>query len=134
MPFLQPSSRRSSPSWRMRWKHGRFPQRLLPSESGESTRVLATETLVANNAIRACIRDRRYEQLVGLIEIGGREGMNTIDESLAELYLTRKISKEEAIANARDPESIEVLTRLPEKPAARRGLFVHGRPPRSLRS
>lgn len=97
-------------------------QRLLPHESG-GQRVLASETLVANNAIRACIRDRRYEQLVGLLEIGGREGMNTIDESLAELYLTRQISKEEAIANARDVVSIEALTRQPEKPAARRGLF-----------
>ena len=97
-------------------------QRLLPRESGGS-RVLATETLVANNAIRACIRDHRYEQLVGLIEIGGREGMNTIDESLADLYLNRQISKEEAIANARDPASIEVLTRQPDKTAPRRSLF-----------
>lgn len=99
-------------------------QRLLPRESGGS-RVLAAETLVVNNAVRACIRDRRYEQLVGLIEIGGREGMNTIDESLAELYLARQISKEEAIANARDPESIEGLARQPEKTTVvtRRGLF-----------
>ncbi len=99
-------------------------QRLLPRESGGS-RALSTETLVVNNAVRACIRDRRYEQLVGLIEIGGREGMNTIDESLSDLYLTRQISKEEAMANARDPSSIEGLARQPEKTAVapRRGLF-----------
>lgn len=89
-------------------------QRLLPREGG-GARVLATETLVSNNAIRACIRDRRYEQLVGLIEIGGREGMNTIDDSLAELYSSRLISKEEAIANARDRERFESMTRTPEK-------------------
>jgi twitching motility protein PilT len=97
-------------------------QRLLPHEAGDS-RVLASETLIVNNAVRACIRDRRYEQLVGLIEIGGREGMNTIDESLAELYLNRQISKEEAMANARDPATIEELNRQPEKPPGRRRLF-----------
>jgi twitching motility protein PilT len=96
-------------------------QRLLPREGGGS-RVLASEILVANNAVRACIRDRRYEQLVGLLEIGARDGMNTIDESLADLYLSRQISKEEAMANARDPAAIEGLTRQPEK-AQRRGLF-----------
>ncbi len=96
-------------------------QRLLPREGGGS-RVLASETLIANNAIRACIRDRRYEQLVGLLEIGGREGMNTIDETLADLYLSRQISKEEAIANARDAVRFESLSRQPEK-QPRRGLF-----------
>lgn len=96
-------------------------QRLLPREDGAG-RVLVSETLIANNAIRACIRDRRYEQLVGLLEIGGREGMNTIDDALAELYLARQISKEEAVRNARDVARIEALTRQPvEKP--RRGLF-----------
>ena len=84
--------------------------------------MLASETLVANNAIRACIRDRRYEQLVGMIEIGVREGMNTIDDSLSELYLSRQIRKEDAVANARDSARIEALARQPEKPQ-RRGLF-----------
>ena len=47
-------------------------QRLLPSESG-GRRVLATEVLVANTAVRATIRER-WEQIVGLIEIGARTG------------------------------------------------------------
>jgi twitching motility protein PilT len=90
---------------------GILSQRLLPREGGG--RVLATETLFANNAIRACIRDRRYEQLVGLIEIGAKDGMNTIDESLADLYENRLISKEEAIAHARDRERLESMTLAP---------------------
>jgi len=96
-------------------------QRLLPREGGGG-RVLASEILVANSGVRACIRDRRYEQLVGLIEIGARDGMSTIDESLADLYLARQISKEEAIANARDVSRFESLSRQPEK-QQRRGLF-----------
>ncbi len=86
-------------------------QRLLPSESG-GKRVLATEVLVANTAVRATIRERRWEQIVGLIEIGAKDGMRTFDESLAELYLWRQISKEEAIANARDKTRFENLLRV----------------------
>ena len=87
-------------------------QRLLPKESGHG-RALATEILTANTAVRACIRERRWEQLVGLIEIGARDGMHTIDDSLSNLYIQRIISKEEAIANARDPSTIEPLLRSP---------------------
>ncbi len=94
-------------------------QRLIPKEDG-SGRVLATEILAANPAVRACIRERRWEQLVGLIEIGAKDGMHTIDEDLSGLYLSRQISKEQAIANARDRATLESLNREPEAPAKKR--------------
>ena len=87
-------------------------QRLIPCEDG-SGRVLASETLVANSGVRACIRERRWEQLVGLIEIGAKDGMFTIDEDLCGLYLSRQISKEHALSNARDKGRIEALLRDP---------------------
>ena len=93
-------------------------QRLLPGEEG-GTRVLATEVLVANTGVRATIRERRWEQIVGLLEIGAKDGMHTFDDSLNDLYLARKISKEEAIANARDKTRFEDLQRESKK----RGLF-----------
>jgi twitching motility protein PilT len=86
-------------------------QRLLPGESG-GRQVLATEILAANTAVRATIRERRWEQIVGLIEIGAKDGMRTFDESLAELYLARQISKEQAIANARDKTRFESMLRM----------------------
>ncbi|HEY5791832.1 MAG TPA: type IV pilus twitching motility protein PilT [Chthoniobacterales bacterium] len=67
-------------------------------------RVLASETLIANTAVRACIRERRWEQLVGLIEIGSKDGMNTLEESLASLVKTGQITPEQAEAEARDPD------------------------------
>jgi len=94
-------------------------QRLLPNESG-GARSIASEILFANNAVRACIRDRRTEQLVGLIEIGAREGMNTIDDSLADLFANGLISREQALAHARDRARFEALARPPEK---RKGIF-----------
>ena len=78
-------------------------QRLLPTPSGQG-RALASETLIVNTAVRACIRERRWEQLVGLIEIGGRDGMNTIEESLSDLVHTGAITEEQGMAEARDPE------------------------------
>ena len=95
-------------------------QRLIPKEDGTG-RVLASETLVANAGVRACIRERRWEQLVGLIEIGAKDGMHTIDEDLAGLYLSLQISKEQAIANARDRARFEALTR--EVQTQKKGLF-----------
>jgi twitching motility protein PilT len=93
-------------------------QRLIPREDGQG-RILASEILVANPGIRACIRERRWEQLVGLVEIGRQEGMHTIDEDLERLYREGIIAKEEAVANARNPGSMEMLHREPR----RRGLF-----------
>ena len=85
-------------------------QRLLPREDGNG-RVVATEILMANNGVRASIREQRWEQLVGLIEIGRKDGMHTIDKDLARLYLDGWISKEEAVSNARDQKFVESLYR-----------------------
>jgi twitching motility protein PilT len=93
-------------------------QRLLPGEEG-GTRCLATEVLVANTGVRTNIRERRWEQIVGLLEIGAKDGMHTFDDSLSDLYLSRLISKEAAIANARDKSRFENLLRENKK----RGLF-----------
>jgi len=80
-------------------------QRLLPTANG-SGRVLATEILTANPAVSACLRTGRMEQLVGIIEIGGKDGMRTVDGSLVELVASGKITLEEAISHARDPNRV----------------------------
>lgn len=85
-------------------------QRLLLCEDGRK-RVLVTEFLARNNAVSACIRERRFEQLVGLMEIGRKDGMNTFDDSLEYLYLNKQISKEDAISNARDVNRLIKLRR-----------------------
>lgn len=93
-------------------------QRLLPRADGGG-RVLASEILVANLAVRACLRERRWEQIVGLIEIGAKEGMNTIDESLGELLAAGWITPEEAAAQARDKQLVAEFARQPAGRAAR---------------
>jgi len=76
-------------------------QRLLRRSDTEG-RCLASEILVANPAVRATIREKRWEQIVGLVEIGAKDGMHTIDDSLSELYTAGMISYDEMLANARD--------------------------------
>jgi twitching motility protein PilT len=91
---------------------GIVAQRLVPSEDGLG-RVMVSEFLANNSAVKGCIRDHRFEQIVGLMEIGRKDGMHTFDDVLEELYLGRRISKEEAVAGARDPSRMEALLRTP---------------------
>ncbi|NNC90131.1 MAG: PilT/PilU family type 4a pilus ATPase [Akkermansiaceae bacterium] len=78
-------------------------QRLLPRADGAG-RALATEVLKVNYGVRACIRDRKVEQIVGLMEVGRKEGMHTIDDSLEFLLANGLISRDLATHHARDPE------------------------------
>lgn len=84
---------------------GVISQRLLPKADGLG-RVLATEVLAANPAVSACLRTGRMEQIVGIMEIGGKDGMHTIDASLDSLVEAGLITSEEAVQNARDPSRV----------------------------
>jgi len=80
-------------------------QRLLPTPDGKS-RALASEILVNNSAVRACIRRGQMEHLVGMMEIGGKDGMITLDSCLSDLVESNLISSDEALAHARDTERV----------------------------
>ncbi|MBK1829263.1 PilT/PilU family type 4a pilus ATPase [Verrucomicrobiaceae bacterium R5-34] len=81
-------------------------QRLLMRPDGQG-RALATEVMKMNHGLRTCIRERKIEQMVGLMEIGQGEGMHTIDESLAHLLQTGQIDLQEALYNCRDRKRFE---------------------------
>ena len=68
---------------------------------------LATELMTVNSGIEACIRDRRFSQIPGLIQIGGADGMHTVDDSLIQLLLADRISLMDAMAHARDPNFVK---------------------------
>ena len=80
-------------------------QRLLPRADGHG-RVVCTEVMTMNESVRACLRDRRFAQLISMIEIGARDGMHTFDESVIELLRRRLITREEALLNMRDPSRL----------------------------
>ena len=81
-------------------------QYLLP-RSGQSGLVLASELLTVNSGIEACIRAGRLSQIPGLIQIGAKDGMHTVDDRLIELLLADRINLMDALAHARDPDFVK---------------------------
>jgi twitching motility protein PilT len=81
-------------------------QYLLP-RSDQPGLVLASELMTVNSGIEACIRDQRLSQIPGLIQIGGSDGMHTVDDSLTELLLADRINLMDALAHARDPNFVK---------------------------
>src|SRR5262245_5465455 len=81
-------------------------QYLLPQRD-KAALVLATELMIVNSGIEACIRDRRLSQIPGLIQIGHPDGMHTVDDSLIELLIAERISLMDAMAHARDPNFVK---------------------------
>lgn len=81
-------------------------QRLMQRADGEG-RILVSEVLRATHGIRACIRERKVEQLVGLMEISYREGNRTIDQSIKGRLEQGFITMEEALHHAREPKNFQ---------------------------
>jgi twitching motility protein PilT len=98
---------------------GIIAQRLLV-RSDAPGRVLASEVMKANSAVRAVIREARSEQLPGLIQIGASDGMHTMDDSLAHLLCNGHIAFDEAINNARDPAYVAARYREHAKDQAKK--------------
>lgn len=76
-------------------------QQLLPDASG-SGRLLGTELMVATSGIRNLIRENNLQQLRSAIETGAKEGMHTMNSSLAKLVNEGRITPETALARTND--------------------------------
>ena len=81
---------------------GGVNQKLLPRADAPG-RVMASEVMVVTPAISAIIRDHRFEQLYGLMQVGTVHGMHTMDSSLYHLLTNGFITAEDALLHARDP-------------------------------
>ena len=105
MPFQRRASSSSVPNLRGRcWE---WCVSISCREAAQSGLVLATELLTVNSGIEACIRAGRLSQIPGLIQIGAKDGMHTVDDSLIELLLADRISLMDAMAHARDPNFVK---------------------------
>jgi twitching motility protein PilT len=72
-----------------------FSQRLLPRADREG-RAAACEIMFATPAIAAMIRDQKTFQIPSMLQTGKREGMLTMDDSLAALVQSGTVAAEEA--------------------------------------
>jgi len=84
---------------------GVIVQQLIPRADGQG-RVLATEVMVPNPAIRSLIRAQKLEQIPSMIEIGKGEGMMTMNQSLYRLYRRGLITKDLAFKRSPNPEGL----------------------------
>ena len=80
-------------------------QRLLPAINGLD-RYPAVEILMATSGIRNLIRRGDDHQLRANIETGRSEGMQTMEQSLAELVRKNRISRETAYGHSSNPEDL----------------------------
>ena len=64
----------------------------------------ACEIMVCNVAVSNCIRTDRIHEIPNIIQTGAAIGMCTLDDSIKELCLSGKISRQQALAHAVRPE------------------------------
>jgi twitching motility protein PilT len=85
-------------------------QTLIPKIGGG--RCLAMEILIVTPAIRAIIRDDKIHQIYSMIQSGQKYGMKTMNQSLAELYQSGKITVNDAMSFSHNTQELtEMLSR-----------------------
>jgi twitching motility protein PilT len=87
---------------------GIMTQQLLPTADG-SGRVVATEVLVPNPAVRNLIREGKTHQIYSVLQTSTAAGMQTMDASLATLVRQGTITQKLAEARSSTPEELRRL-------------------------
>lgn len=72
-------------------------------------RVAALEIMVGNQATRYLIREGKAHQLHSSMQTATREGMQILDQALANLVTKGKVTKEEALLNSSDVEQFKTF-------------------------
>jgi twitching motility protein PilT len=85
---------------------GVVSQQLIPRLDGRG-RVLAVEVMIPNPAIRNLIREEKVHQIYSQLQVGQLKfGMQTMSQSLVDLYQRRLISYDEAIGHATELDEV----------------------------
>jgi twitching motility protein PilT len=84
---------------------GIVTQSLLAKRGGG--RALASEVLVVTNAIRALVREGKTHQIYSAMQAGGSHGMQTMNQSLLQLYMGGLVTREEVFAASEDSVELE---------------------------
>ncbi|WDT71128.1 MAG: hypothetical protein MPW14_07590 [Candidatus Manganitrophus sp.] len=85
---------------------GIISQQLIAKSNGQG-RAMAMEVLIPTPAIRNLIREDKVHQIYSSMQTGqGKHGMQTMNQSLYELYTKRIISYEDALARSSNVEEL----------------------------
>lgn len=97
-------------------------QQLIPRKTGGG-RVLAIEILIPNPAIRNLIREDKIHQIYSMMQTGqARYGMQTMNQSLLELYQKGLISYEDALVRSPVPEEMINMLQRVQAPGGSAGI------------
>jgi len=83
-------------------------QTLLPRAEGKG-RVAAFEVMMANVAVRNLIREGKSFELPNVMQLSSKDGMQTLDQALADLVGRRLVTREEAMMKSSHPEQLKKL-------------------------
>ncbi len=93
---------------------GIITQTLLPKAKGRG-RAMAAEILVVTPAVRALIRDDKIHQIYSTMQSGKKFGMQTMNDALYNLYMSREVAEEECLRASHDPnEFLRMIGKLNE--------------------
>ena len=82
-------------------------QRLIPRMDKDGV-TPAMEILINTPAVSRLIRENRLNKIIAAIQGGAEDGMQTFNMSLVELCKKGFVSKEQAMANATNPEALKM--------------------------
>jgi len=84
-------------------------QALLTKASGTG-RVMAMEILIPNSAVRNLIREDKIHQIYSAMQTGqDKFGMQTFNQSLATLYISKQITLQAALQRSSNPEELQEM-------------------------
>jgi twitching motility protein PilT len=74
-------------------------------------RVAAFEIMIATPAVRNTIREGKTFQLANAMQLGAKDGMQSLDYALADLVNKHIVTEEEAMSKSSNPEQLSKLLR-----------------------
>jgi twitching motility protein PilT len=103
---------------------GVITQNLIPKATGQG-RVLCSEVMIPNAAIRNLIREDKLHQVYSQMQIGqSKFGMQTMNQSLCDLYLRKVINLDDCLARTSELDELKQMIL-----AAGGSLGSHAMPP-----
>jgi twitching motility protein PilT len=90
---------------------GVLSQQLIPAADGRG-RAMSLEVMVSTPAIRNLIREEKVHQIYSIMQASHAHGMQTMNQSLADLVHRQRIARDEAINRSPMPDELRQLLRL----------------------
>jgi len=82
-------------------------QRMVPTVDGKVTP--AQEILINTPMVRKFIEENKADKLGGAMETGKEEGMQSFNQAIYELVKAGRVSKEDAMERATNPQALEMM-------------------------